>query len=86
MTTAPTTATERFPNLHVSGHPLIVHNLTELTDERTSSRAFRNLARQLTTLLIYEATAGLTLTETSYRTPMEATSGGRLAGRSRRGA
>jgi uracil phosphoribosyltransferase len=70
-----------FPNLHPSSHPLVIHNLTELTDERTSSRAFRVLVRRLTTLLIYEATAGLPLVDTSYRTPMESTTGGRLAQR-----
>lgn len=70
-----------FPNLRCTSHPLISHNLTELTDERTSSRAFRVLVRRLTTLLIYEATAALPLAETTYRTPMEQTSGGRLAQR-----
>lgn len=67
-----------FPNLRCTSHPLIAHNLTELTDERTSSRAFRVLVRRLTTLLIYEATDGLTLAETTYRTPLESTTGGRL--------
>jgi uracil phosphoribosyltransferase len=69
----------RFPNLRCSNHPLIVHTLTELTDERTSSRAFRVLARRLTTLLVYEATATLPLAPVEYRTPMEATTGARLA-------
>lgn len=70
-----------FPNLHSSSHPLIIHNLTELTDERTTSREFRALVRRLTTLLIYEATAGLMLAETRYRTPMEPTTSGRLVQR-----
>ena len=73
--------TSEFPNLHASTHPLVAHNLTELTDERTSSRAFRVLVRRLTTLLIYEATAHLALAETSYRTPMEPATGGRMSER-----
>ena len=81
MVTTEVPSNHRFPNLHSSAHPLVAHNLTELTDERTSSRAFRVLVRRLTTLLIYEATARLSLAETSYRTPMETTAGGRLAER-----
>lgn len=79
--TATTDGTAAFPNLHTSRHPLVAHNLTELSDERTSSGAFRVLTRRLTTLLIYEATASLPLSETRYRTPMEATAGARLAQR-----
>ena len=81
MVTTGVPSTHDFPNLHSSDHPLVAHNLTELTDKRTSSRAFRVLVRRLTTLLIYEATAQLNLSETSYRTPMEAATGGRLAER-----
>ena len=81
MTISANAQISEFPNLHTSSHPLVAHNVTELTDVRTSSRAFRILVRRLTTLLIYEATANLTLVETSYRTPLEPTTGGRLAQR-----
>ena len=37
--------------LHVADHPLITHKLTVLRDERTPSPTFRNLARELVTLL-----------------------------------
>ncbi len=81
MVTPGAPSTHGFSNLHRSAHPLVAHNLTELTDVRTTSRAFRVLVRRLTTLLIYEATTRLSLSETSYRTPMEAATGGRLAER-----
>lgn len=66
------------PLLHVSQHPLIAHKITVLSDERTDSKTFRELARELTTLLLYEATLDLTLDELTYRTPMEETTGHRV--------
>lgn len=71
----------RFPALHVSPHPLVRHKLTLLTDERTDSKTFRELVRELTALLIYEATLDLPLIETTYRTPMEETTGQRINAR-----
>ena len=77
-TLAPTSG---FANLHCSSHPLILHTLTQLMDERTESATFRLLVRRLTTLLVYEATAGLPLRPEPVRTPMEETQSGRLASR-----
>lgn len=70
---------ESFPSLHVSEHPLVRHKKTLLADERTDSKTFRELARELTTLLIYEATADLPLTDFEYRTPMETTVGSKVS-------
>lgn len=68
-----------YPNLRVSEHPLVAHNLTYLMDERTDSKRFREVVRQLTTLLLYEATANLPLKAVRFRTPIEETEGGRLS-------
>ena len=68
-----------FPNLHISNHPLIRHKVTLLRDERTDSRTFRELVRELTGLLIYEATADLDIDPIEIVTPMEPMTGGRLA-------
>ncbi len=56
--------------LHVSNHPLVKHKLTVLRDIQTDHRAFRELVRELTMLLAYEATADLRLSEKTATTPM----------------
>jgi uracil phosphoribosyltransferase len=64
-----------FPTLHVSNHPLVRHKQTLLSDEQTDHRTFRELARELTGLLLYEATADLPLASVTYNTPLEETTG-----------
>lgn len=77
MTTS-SSSHELWPSLHVSSHPLVQHKKAVLSDEQTDSKTFRELARELTTLLIYEATADLPLSDFAYRTPMEATTGAKV--------
>ncbi len=60
---------------HVSSHPLVRHKRTLLSDVRTDSKLFRELARELTTLLIYEATVDLPVHDILYETPLEETTG-----------
>ncbi|MBX3061842.1 MAG: uracil phosphoribosyltransferase [Anaerolineae bacterium] len=57
-------------NLHVSEHPLVKHKLTLLRDKKTDHVKFRQLVRELSLLLCYEATRDLRLTDTSVETPM----------------
>lgn len=66
------------PTLHVSNHPLIKHKKMLLSDERTDTKTFRELARELTTLLIYEATEDLPTSRQPYNTPLESTVGDKL--------
>ncbi len=68
----------RFPNLYLSRHPLVRHNIRFLTDERTVTPHFRDLVRELTHLLLYEATADLPLRTVRYRTPLEETAGSEI--------
>lgn len=63
---------------HVSQHPLVQHKVTLLSDERTNSKIFRELVRELTRLLLYEATADLPLESLSYSTPMEDAAGQKI--------
>lgn len=77
--TTPSSSNDTWPSLHVSSHPLVRHKKALLANERTESKTFRELTRELTTLLIYEATADLPLTEFEYRTPMEVTTGGKVS-------
>jgi len=62
-------------NIHVSKHPLIAHKLTILRDKRTSTRQFRELVRELASLLFYEATADLATTPIQIETPLAQYSG-----------
>ena len=59
------------PNLHVSRHPAILHKLAILRDERTEPKKFRELVRELSWLLGYEALADVGVRPLDIRTPME---------------
>lgn len=56
--------------LHVSQHPLVKHKLTLLRDVDTDHRTFRELVRELSLLLAYEATQDISLTGYTVTTPM----------------
>jgi uracil phosphoribosyltransferase len=60
-------------------HPLVAHKLTTLRDVRTDSPTFRRLADELVTLLAYEATRDVRVTDVTVDTPLEPTNGVRLA-------
>jgi uracil phosphoribosyltransferase len=57
-------------NVCVSGHPLIQHKLSILRNEETEPKKFRELIRELSILLAYEATADLGLRPLDVATPM----------------
>lgn len=67
--------------LCVSRHPLIQHKLALLRKQDTPSWLFRPLIRELTLLLLYEATADLHLRPESVETPLETTEARVLAAR-----
>ena len=56
--------------LHVSDHPLVQEGLAGLRDAGTPPDRFRVLARQVITLLLYEATRDLPARESVVRTPL----------------
>ncbi|HET7636083.1 MAG TPA: uracil phosphoribosyltransferase [Candidatus Limnocylindria bacterium] len=66
------------PNVHVSRHPLVAHKLTLLRDRTTEPKKFRELVRELSWLLGYEAMADLALRRVEVETPMEPMTGARL--------
>jgi uracil phosphoribosyltransferase len=74
-------ATPANPRLHVSNHPLVQHKVTLLSDAATDSPLFRELTRELTQLLVYEATADLPVKQFEYETPMEPATGTAVAAR-----
>ncbi|WP_030508645.1 uracil phosphoribosyltransferase [Microbispora rosea] len=63
----------------VVDHPLVAHKLTTLRDVRTDSPTFRRLADELVTLLAYEATRDVRVTDVTVDTPLTPTHGVRLA-------
>jgi uracil phosphoribosyltransferase len=63
------------PNVHVSAHPLVAHKLSLLRDRSTTPKLFRELVRELTWLLGYEAMADLTTQAHRIETPLEPMSG-----------
>jgi uracil phosphoribosyltransferase len=67
--------------LHVSTHPLVHHKLGLLRRADSPPWLFRPLVRELTSLLLYEATADLGLTTTPVETPLELTNVSTLVGR-----
>jgi uracil phosphoribosyltransferase len=68
-------------NVHVSHHPLVLHNLTLLRSTRTDPFAFRALVRELTRLLFYEATNDLRLEPRTVHTPLADCKGHQIAER-----
>ena len=46
-------------NIYESAHPLVKHKLTILRDKETEPRKFRELVREISILLAYEATQDL---------------------------
>ena len=66
-------------NLHVSTHPLALHKLTILRNQKTEPKKFREVVRELGQMLIIDATADLPLNTEPIVTPMGATSGHKLA-------
>jgi len=69
------------PTLHVSTHPAVAHKLGILRDETTEPKKFREVVRELSWLLGYEALADARLREVQVRTPLETMTGHQLADR-----
>ena len=57
--------------LHVSSHPLVADSLVGLRDRSTEPEEFRELARKVITLLLYEATADLPVRHATVQTPLK---------------
>lgn len=66
-------------DVHVVDHPLAAARLTTLRDERTDDAAFRAALRDLTLMLVYEATRDAPSEAITVRTPLAETVGSRLA-------
>ena len=65
--------------VHISQHPLVDHKLTKIRDTRTEPKKFRELIREISALLTYEATQDLGIDPVKVATPLEETAGSILA-------
>lgn len=63
------------PNVFPSQHPLVAHKLRLLRDKNTEPKKFRELVREISALLAYEATADLGLAPNPVETPLATTPG-----------
>jgi uracil phosphoribosyltransferase len=63
----------------LADHPLVTHKLTLLRDASTDTATFRILTDELVTLLAYEATREIKVTEVSVTTPVGLANGSRLS-------
>jgi uracil phosphoribosyltransferase len=69
------------PTLHVSRHPAVLHKLGILRDEKTEPKKFREVVRELSWLLGYEALADARVQARTVTTPMETMDGHELGER-----
>ena len=57
-------------NVTTVDHPLVQHKLTLMRDKTTSTKGFRQLMREIATLLCYEVTRDLSLDPVHIETPL----------------
>lgn len=65
-------------NIFESQHPLVAHKLSRLRDKLTKPKKFRELVREISALLTYEATADLITAPRELETPLEKMTGQEL--------
>lgn len=61
---------DKFPNLVVTGHPLIQHKLTYIRDLETPKKVFKELVDEVSTLMAYEISKDFPLQKVEVSTPM----------------
>lgn len=66
--------------VYVFDHPLIQHKTAMIRKEETSVKDFRELVKEISMLMAYEATRTLPLKEVKITTPMQPTTVNMLAG------
>lgn len=62
----------------ISKHPLVAHKLAKLRSTQTEPKKFRELVREITILLAYEATADLQVQPVQVQTPLGTAPGAEL--------
>ena len=62
-------------NVHLVDHPLVQHKLTLMRRKDASTNSFRRLLNELSTLMAYEVTRDVAMSEIDIETPLEKTRG-----------
>lgn len=62
-------------NVHVITHPLVQHKLTLMRRKDASTNSFRRLLGELSTLMAYEITRDMPLSDIEIETPLETMTG-----------
>lgn len=65
----------------ICDHPLIQHKLTYIRDKNTTTKDFRELVDEVATLMAYEITRNIPLTQTVVETPVAQAQSRIIAGR-----
>lgn len=65
-------------NVYISSHPLVAHKLSKLRNLNTEPKKFRELVREISGLLAYEATYDLKVQPINVQTPLKITEGSEL--------
>jgi len=68
-------------DLHVSSHSMVQHKLALMRSVTTEPKKFREVVREITGLLLYEATQDLDTNEIQVETPLAVTAARKLAQR-----
>lgn len=69
------------PSVTVMDHPLIQHKISILRDVSTGSKQFRELVKELSMLMAFEATRDFSLSQSVVETPITETTAYVLAGK-----
>ncbi len=67
--------------IFIADHPLVKHKISHLRDKKTGTKEFKELVSEIATLLCYEATRDLPVTNVEVETPITTTSVPVLSGR-----
>lgn len=65
-------------NVYISDHPLVAHKISKLRSVDTDPRKFRELVREISALLTYEATKDFKLRPVAVETPLTKMTGQEL--------
>ena len=64
---------EKYKNVHVLDHPLIRHKLAIIRNKQTDTKQFREIIKELATLMAYESFKDVPTQEIVVETPLEKT-------------
>jgi uracil phosphoribosyltransferase len=67
--------------LHVIDHPMVQHKLTIMRDKETGSKDFRELLKEIATLMGYEVTRDIALEDVCIETPICKMTAKKVSGR-----